>query len=917
LEKYKILIAEDNTELSIIIQNQLDKLGYEITGIAATGIETINIVKKKMPDIILMDIMLQGDLDGIETASIILKQFDIPIIFLTGNTTPELIQKAKIIGAYGYLVKPIKKQDLQTSIEITLHKHKLDKQIKINEALYRGVVEDQTELITRYSGNFKLTFVNEAFCKYYDKSRENLIGKNLTVFIYKDDRDLLLNNIKSLTSEINYKSTEHRIVLESGEIRWQHRIDRAIFLSQNNLVEYQSVSRDITERKNAENLLKIQRDLALKLTEKTSKFESKISECLDAALEISNMDCGGIYLIFEDTKDFNLVKSKGFSPEVIENLLYIEKTSKYYDFMINAKPIYTTFKKIKFLSIDAKNKQGLKGLAVLPLSFNNVVIACIILISKKFEHIPSTVKHALETLSMQISNLIINAKSEDNLIEEKEFLSTTLKSISDGVISTDIKGNIILFNKASEEITGWNLNEAIGNDINKIFKINNNKEFSLQNIFESIIKQKEINYHSYNSELINKNNLKLNIEFSVSTIRDKNKNIQGVVIVFKDITKKLIYEEEIKKAHKLESLGVLAGGIAHDFNNYMTCILGNISLAMSMLGTYDKTTKFLSDAEKAVIRSRDLAQQLLTFAKGGLPIKKTTSIKEIIQESSNFVLKGSNINVLISIPDDLYNVEIDIGQINQVFNNLILNSMQAMKDGGTINILGENINIDNNIDLPIKNGKFVKITIIDQGCGIPANIKDKIFDPYFSSSKNGNGLGLAICYSIIKKHNGFITFESQINKGSSFHIYFPASEKNNIEINENNIQIITGNGKILIMDDEDIVSTVLANMLNHLGYKFSIAKDGQEAIDKYIESVNNKEPYDIILMDLTIPGGMGGKRTIQEILKINSNAKVIVTSGYSNDPIMSNYKNYGFIDCIVKPYKINTLSATINRVLNN
>ncbi|MBN2547334.1 MAG: response regulator [Spirochaetes bacterium] len=917
MEKHKILIAEDNTELSIIIQNQLAKIGYDITGIAATGIETINIVKKKLPDIILMDIMLKGDLDGIETASIILKQFDIPIVFLTGNTTQELIEKAKIIGAYGYLVKPIKKQDLQTTIEITLHKHKLDKQIKINEALYRGVVEDQTELITRYSNNFKLTFVNEAFCKFYNKSRENLIGKNLINFIHKEDRDLLLNNIKSITNENSYKSTEHRIVLESGEIRWQHRIDRAIFLSQNNLIEYQSVSRDITEKKKAEDLLKIQRDLALKLTEKTGNFESKLSECLDAALKISDMDCGGIYLIFEDTKDFNLVKSKGFSPDFIENSLYIEKNSSYYNFIINGKPIYTTFKKIKFSLIDAKSKQGLKGMAVLPLSFNDNVIACIILISKKFEHIPSTVKHALETLSMQISNLIIYAKAEDNLIEEKEFLSTTLKSISDGVISTDIKGNIILFNKAAEEITGYHQSEAIDTNINRIFKINDNKDFSLQNIFESIIKQTEINYHSYNSVLINKNNLNINIEFSVSTIRDKNKNIQGAVIVFKDITKKLIYEEEIKKAHKLESLGVLAGGIAHDFNNYMTCILGNISLAMSMLGPYDKTTKFLSDAEKAVIRSRDLAQQLLTFAKGGLPIKKTTSIKEIIQESSNFVLKGSNINILISIPDDLYYVEIDIGQINQVFNNLILNSMQAMKDGGTINILGENIEIDNNTDIPMKKGKFVKITIMDQGCGIPANIKDKIFDPYFSLNKNGNGLGLAICYSIIKKHNGFITFESQIKKGSSFHIYLPASEKNNIENKENDNNLILGNGKILIMDDEEIVTTVLANMLNHLGYKFTIAKDGQETIEKYLASFKNNEPYDIILMDLTIPGGMGGKKTVQEILKINSSAKVIVTSGYSNDPIMSNFKNYGFIDCIVKPYKISTLSSTINRVLKN
>ncbi|MFC1718514.1 PAS domain S-box protein [Candidatus Poribacteria bacterium] len=385
-----------------------------------------------------------------------------------------------------------------------------------------------------------------------------------------------------------------------------------------------------------------------------------------------------------------------------------------------------------------------------------------------------------------------------------------------------------------------------------------------------------------------------------------------------DITERKRMEEELLKTEKLESLGVLAGGIAHDFNNILTAILGNISLAGMYLEsgtTSGKATEILREAERASMRAKELTQQLLTFSKGGAPVKELATIGQIVKDAATFASRGSSTVCEFSIPDDLRPVEIDRGQIDQVINNLIINACQAMPAGGVIKLQAQNISITAVDALPLKDGEYIKLSVADQGVGMPEAIIQKIFDPFFTTKQAGNGLGLATSYSIIQKHNGYLTVESEMGVGTIFHIYLPASI-DEIPVTEKREEAapVMGEGRILVMDDERNIRDLTVAVLSKLGYRVSTSVDGAEAIQLYQEAENSGQPYDAVIMDLTIPGGMGGKETVERLMEIDPNVKAIVSSGYSTDPIMSNFREHGFQGVIVKPYKIMDLSAVLHRV---
>jgi len=366
-------------------------------------------------------------------------------------------------------------------------------------------------------------------------------------------------------------------------------------------------------------------------------------------------------------------------------------------------------------------------------------------------------------------------QAEEALAAEKERLAITLRSIGDGVIATNNKGEIILINKIAEKLTGWSQDEAIGRPLNEVFYIINERTRKpYENFFEKVIKADSVVSLSNDTILIARDGTERVIADSSAPIRDKDGNIIGVILVFRDITEERKLEQELIKADKLESIGILAGGIAHDFNNILTAILGNISLAEVHAKSEEKVVERLEKAKKACLRGRDLVQQLLTFSKGGEPIKKVTSIAKLIKESVNFALSGSNVKCEFSIPDDLWLVEIDEGQINQVINNLIINAVQAMPEGGIIEVSCENTIITEKDNFPFKKGKYVKITIKDKGVGIPKEHLPKIFDPFFTTKEKGTGLGLATTYSIIKKHDGYIELKSEVGVGTTFYIYLPA-----------------------------------------------------------------------------------------------------------------------------------------------
>ncbi len=384
-----------------------------------------------------------------------------------------------------------------------------------------------------------------------------------------------------------------------------------------------------------------------------------------------------------------------------------------------------------------------------------------------------------------------------------------------------------------------------------------------------------------------------------------------------DITEKKQIEEELAKTIKLKSVGLLAGGIAHDFNNMLSAILGNVDLALHYTKPGDKTHKLLIEAEKAAMRAKDLTQQLLTFSKGGEPIKKLTAINDVITDSANFVLRGSKVRCSFSLAQDLWNVEIDAGQISQVIQNLVINAGHAMPSGGVVKISTVNYHQDDEPKFSIKDSPHIKIIIQDTGVGIPQNLLNKIFDPYFTTKQEGSGLGLAITHSIIRKHQGLISVVSEQGQGTSFTILLPAVDSEKIVEPTSSNEIRQGcGGTIMIMDDEEMVRDVVRRMLIHLGYDVILTKDGKEAIDLYKESLGKEKKPDLIIMDLTIPGGMGGKEAVQKILNIDPKAKIIVCSGYADDPIMANCKDYGFCAAIVKPIQLQELSQVMSHFIN-
>jgi len=505
-----------------------------------------------------------------------------------------------------------------------------------------------------------------------------------------------------------------------------------------------------------------------------------------------------------------------------------------------------------------------------------------------------------------------------SLFEEKERAQVTLRSIGDGVISTDSEGKVVLINAIAERLTGWTQREAEGKPLTEVFHIINEKTRErCENPVDKVLQEGKIVDLANHTALIARDGAERIIADSGAPIRDESGNIIGVVLVFRDNTEKKKMEEEILKAGKLESVGILAGGIAHDFNNILTAITGNISLAMRDIKPADEIFRRLADAESACMRAKDLTYQLLTFAKGGAPVRKVVSLSEIMEDSSRLALAGSNVRCSISMPDELLPADVDEGQISRVINNLLINAVEAMPGGGVITVRVENVMVSKGNAIPLAAGKYIKISIQDQGTGIPPGHLQKIFDPYFTTKQKGSGLGLAICYSIVKKHDGHISAESELGRGTTFSIYLPASSKELPGKKVSREEPIRGEGKILVMDDEAVVRDVTGQILKHLGYDVEFAADGSEAIELYRKADEAGKAFDLVIMDLTVPGGMGGKEAIVRLIEIDPEVRAIVSSGYSDNLVMSDFRQYGFKGVVAKPYQIQQLALVLYNVLNN
>src|SRR3989440_627258 len=467
-----------------------------------------------------------------------------------------------------------------------------------------------------------------------------------------------------------------------------------------------------------------------------------------------------------------------------------------------------------------------------------------------------TRKHATFPVEMSLSEMVVDQQRlyvamvrdvterkrfEQQIASEKESLAVTLRAIGDGVITCDVDGKVIMMNSEAEKLTGWTSKEGVGQPLKSVFDVT-----------VDLATQAKVQKSGYRSEaqsilvnlpetvtLTSRDGDERVIEQVASPIRDSKNEVAGVVLVFRDITARQRAEAERRKAETLEQLGLLAGGIAHDFNNLLTAIIGNISLASLLLPPelsqlpsaakdYGEMAARLVDAKNASMRARDLAQQLLTFARGGAPIKKSASIGKLIQDTVSFSLRGSHSRSEFTFGPELWPAEIDPGQISQVIGNLVVNADQAMPNGGTLRVSCDNFRYNPNTMPLIPDlgaGDYIRIQIRDEGVGIPEEYLKRIFDPYFTTKPKGTGLGLATTYSIVKNHNGLITVESEVHAGSTFNVYLPAALHQQLPAEQPSTftQAMTGSGRVLVVDDEEAIRALVEFTLTRLGYQVSQA----------------------------------------------------------------------------------------------
>lgn len=394
-----------------------------------------------------------------------------------------------------------------------------------------------------------------------------------------------------------------------------------------------------------------------------------------------------------------------------------------------------------------------------------------------------------------------------------------------------------------------------------------------------------------------------------------NDRLLGFWLASRDVTERQGLNEERLKAQKMESVSIMAGGIAHDFNNFLTVILGSISLVKMEAEPNSRIYRLLADAEQGAYRAKELTTQLLTFSKGGEPVKKVVSFPPLIEEWVAFALRGSNVTYDFSISGDLWLVEMDEGQVSQVINNVVINAAQAMPEGGRLRVSAHNVVVGSDTGVALEEGKYVRVSLHDTGVGIAAEHLHRVFDPYFTTKPHGTGLGLATSYSIVKGHCGTITVESQPGKGTTFHIYLPAVEKRLAEAASAEEANLRGSGRILVMDDVEMVRRTAYRLLNRMGYEVDTARDGDEAIEFYELALAKGKPYDAVIVDLTVPGAAGAREVVGELRKIDPAAVVIVSSGYANDPVMSKFREHGFSGMVSKPYNAEEIQRVLESVI--
>ncbi len=755
-----------------------------------------------------------------------------------------------------------------------------------SDSRYRGLMETTTEGIWVVDPQARTTFVNARILEMLGYAGEDMIGRKMFDFLQED----FLRNHEARLKKLA-KSPRDKLDMQfrraaGGDI-WLAVSTTMLSDAKGRFMGLLAMVTDLTQQLHSESARK----------QSESRLQSILNSISDIVLTID--EDGRYSSYFCERPEELLLKPQDFLGKMPEEVMPPELTKL-------------------FSSAFAQNRQGLSVAYEYSLSVKGRDLwfsarQSPIMVEGKFSGAVVVARNETERRQMQLQ-----------LQQERNLLSVTLEAINEGVISTDVAGNVMFMNLAAGRMTGWDGAQAAGKPLQQVCSLTHPKtRKAMPSIFDMLAQAEgHVMDDAREAVLTARDGTQRLVANSGAQLCLDDGCFVGVVYVFRDITREQMQLDERLRASKFQSLSALAGGVAHDFNNIMTAVLGNVSLAQFKLPPDAEARKLMAEAQQHCLQARALTHQLLTFSRGGaMPVRETTSLRNLVVDTALLVLSGSNVKCECKVPENLWPANIDKSQMAQVISNLVMNAQEAMPEGGSIEIRCENVTIGPESSISLPEGNYVRIAIQDQGMGISANDIDRIFDPYFSTRPSRSGLGLSVSYSIVKKHNGLIITHSELGVGTEICIYLPAAKPGTDAAGPASGQprkavapedvVVGKSGRILFMDDEEIVLKTVGGLLQMLGYQVEYAHDGREAVEIYEKARRDAKPFLAVILDLTVPGGIGAREAIKKLLQLDPEVTAIVSSGYADDPLMVEYKLHGFKGAIAKPYEISELSQVL------
>lgn len=786
----------------------------------------------------------------------------------------------------------------------------------------RLILEEILHLLCLLRPDGVIAYANTAFCSCLGKAKPEILGKSLFGLLPRSDRMRIMMYMGALTPKRPVREFEYRTRPTGGEARWYQWMLKALFDESGRPADYILAGSDIT-------LLKgIEEDLIDALEKYATLFEST-NDAIILLDRTRFIDCNAAALKTFCSGDKEGFLKSGFDNLAIPCLQGGARVKSEIDRHLG-RALKTGMERFQweFMRADGSVFPADIILSPFPLGSRKIIAAIIRDISE-LKNTEEALKRAHDDLEekvrsrtrelveanealtgeirerRKIENELKTSEGRHQRISEE--LDVVLNGITDIILLTDRGQNIIWANRTASEVSGLPPEDIRGRKCHEaLWKRTAPCEKC------PLAQAVKAGRHREGTMITPDGSL---WEITGYPVRDERGSIRGAIGIARNITHRKMIEDEAQKRYRLDSLGMLAGGIAHDFNNILTVILGNVSFAKMLLSSEDRLWGRLDDIEKASMRARELTSQLTTFSRGGSPRKKPVAADQLLRDTIHFSLQDSDITARFHTGGDLWRVDADEAQLGQVIGHIVQNAQEAMPQGGTVSVAAENWLAQEGSSLPLSGGRYVKISVSDTGCGIEENILGSIFDPFFTTKQKRKGLGLAASYSIVRKHGGHITASSASGQGTTFTLYLPAAaEPGHKEFPEQQ-ETHAGRGRILFMDDEAFIRDLAMSLLSHLGYEPTFAREGNEAIEAYRNALREGAGFDAVILDLTVVEGMGGKECIRELKKIDPHVRAIVSSGYSNDPIMADPGKYGFSALIAKPYNIQSLSTVLKKTI--